>query len=164
MASNETTYTPVAVTVRTQGGQHRPGVAIGRKGKSLLVRYTIASGESRERWFGPSRYRHEAADVESLPRYVDRVCPKAEIGAELDLPKFPDHVRHPSKAWSDLANEECRKRNEFVNRFAHCDECGEDHHVEVRGDGYRIGVGRTIRVVARRSLKLGTFRADEVQA
>ena len=154
----------VAVTVRTQGGQRRPGTAVGRKGRSLLVRYTTASGESRERWFGPSRYRHEAADFDALPRYVDRVCPKVEIGAELDLPKFPAGVRYPSPEFDELARVECALRNEFINRFTHCDKCGKRHHVEVRGDGYRVGVGRTIRVVARRSLKLGTFRADEVQA
>ena len=69
-----TTTITIPCEILKQGGAWASGNAIARKGKQLLVRYRIQSGEWRERWFTPSRQREVQGDINTLPRYVARSC------------------------------------------------------------------------------------------
>lgn len=78
-----------AIEVRflAQGGNEKTGRAIARKGGSLLIAYTIQTGEARERWIPPKRILETQGSTDSLPRYRSRSCP----GYTLDEPtKNPD--------------------------------------------------------------------------
>jgi hypothetical protein len=55
----EITGKQIECQVKIQGCREwQPGVAVGRMGKQLLVRYkTVTGREPRERWFPPHRYQ-----------------------------------------------------------------------------------------------------------
>lgn len=77
MSTQKTDSLPVRFIA--QGGREYRGRAIGRKGRSLLIRYRIQSGEPRERWFGPKRIIELEGDIDALARYRGRSCPGYEL-------------------------------------------------------------------------------------
>jgi hypothetical protein len=73
---------PYALPVRfyKQGGHPCDGLAIGRKGSTILIRYHITNGEARERWLPAKRIIELGGDIDSLPRYRTKTC-KTKTGA-----------------------------------------------------------------------------------
>jgi len=132
----------ISVTATVQGGHRREGTAIGRKGRKLLVRYLIQSGETRERWLPPSRYElpEWCRSIEILPRYVDKICPAV---------KFDEPVLVAHDTPTD-------QHNQTIHELRKCSVCGRDHHLnriyeKVEGSWWN----RNKRYTGRKSLKLG---------
>lgn len=149
------------LTIRAQGGAIRQGEAIGRKGKQLLVRYYIANGYLRERWFGPDRVNHcyLEQDLEILDRYVGKTCPAVVFdnpaqwadgyptypkGADYGSPES-DEFYAKLRVWS--AEQEAIRLSAEL-----CPKCKHKHHLTFDDDG-RAFTGR-------KSLRLEPTKVD----
>ena len=82
----------ITINFKKQGGQVVRGTVTGRMGNSkLLIAYTIASGEARERWLAKSRYdldSLEGGSLDSVPRYKTVRCP----GVTFEQPLLPADI------------------------------------------------------------------------
>lgn len=115
--SNTETNSPVLVTFWKQGGIEAQGTAIGRKGKSLLISYTIADGSPRERWIPGKRITGVVSgEVESLPRWKSATCKGT---------KFAEPTTEPV---ARTVCAECGNRHSIAYTFDY-DGTGDKHHV-----------------------------------
>jgi hypothetical protein len=150
----ETNNNTVRVTFRKQGGKSSDGTAVGRKGKQLLIAYSITNGEPRRRWITPDRYTVlDGGDISTLPLYRAAYCPAVTFDAPI-IPPAPDAPASEWQAW----------QSSHGGHYSMCPTCGRLHRqtagatVYERTRGFKAGYHA---ITGRARRKLGDVLVED---
>lgn len=133
-----TTESGIKVLFHKQGGRECMGVAVGRKGKSLLIQYRIEDGSPRERWLPPHRIIDLFGDPNDLPRYRTVKCPGEKLAQPVTFTGYScSHLRfiydfkasRYTREYKSLEGFEwsCDDPATIARLESPCPKCGEKH-------------------------------------